>query len=144
MGSVVSDSAESECDSQKIPPYSALAGLPPMHASVLPGALSLHGNYLNVETAYPGVPPSLPPGLDLWQPDDEMSPDCAARGCLPLPPTTGQSTAPLSSPQGSSYGASGMVLSTVPWCQSAPESVTVTPRSAVSAGALVSANSVDP
>merc|ERR1711975_78741 len=72
-----SDRGESDDEVQKIMAYSVLPGLPPIQATALPAPLSLPSNYTPLEHGFASGPTSLPPGLDLWQPDEEVSPVCA-------------------------------------------------------------------
>merc|ERR1712190_70292 len=98
-----SDGGESDDEVEKIMAYSVLPGLPPIQATALPAPLSLPSNHSPLEQGFDSMPTSLPPGLDLWQPDEEVSPVCAYST-----PST-----PYSSGQ-VSPSASSLVLSTVP------------------------------
>lgn len=101
--------------------YSVLPGLPPIRACALPGPMSLPGSHMQLAKGYGSVAPSLPPGLDVWQPDEEISPTCVMNYSA-TPVSTPHSVGPSSSPHGA-----GVVLSTVPWAQSATQSLAPTP-----------------
>merc|ERR1711972_1119235 len=105
--------------------YSVLPGLPPIRATALPGPLPLPGNHTQLEKGYATGTPSLPPGLDVWQPDEEMSPTCFMNYKMTpdaTPAATPQSIGTLSTPS-----LAGLVLSTVPCANSAPQSIANTP-----------------
>jgi len=101
------DNGECDDEVQKIMAYSVLPGLPPIQATALPAPLSLPSNYTPLEHGFASVPTSLPPGLDLWQPDEEVSPVCAEHYTF----STASTPHSLGQP---SPTASGLVLSTVP------------------------------
>jgi len=73
------ESMEGEDTSQRTLAYTMLPGMPPVGSVKLPAPLALPGNgsYSTVSPGFPCLPPGLPPpqcGLEMWQPDEEVSP----------------------------------------------------------------------
>merc|ERR1711920_516089 len=108
---------------------SVLPGMPPIRATALPEPLALPDNYKVPSTNFFGMPSTLPPGLELYQPDEEVSPTCLStpHGAGPLLSTMQW---PPSAPQSSvatPIASAGPLLSTIPWASSAPQSSAATP-----------------
>jgi len=118
--SAVSDSIDRESDVQKITAYSVLPGLPPIHTMALPAMLPLPGSSGSQTKGYP----SLPPGLEAWQ-DEERSPVFVMNSAATTPMASPQVFGQVSS---SPHGA-GLLFATVPWLQSAPQSLASSPTS---------------
>lgn len=133
-----SESGDSETNVQKIMAYSVLPGLPPIRATALPGPLSLPGSHMQLAKGYASVTPSLPPGLDVWQPDEEISPACVM-SYNATPVSTPHSVGPLSSPHGA-----GVFLSTVPWAQSAPQSLAPSPTNSTAPTSMLNEKPSEP
>jgi len=112
------DSMEVDDTTQRTLAYTMLPGMPPVGSVKLPAPLALPGNgsYTPTSAGFPCLPPGLPPpqrGLEMWQPDEEVSP---LRLGLPLP-------AARPSP----------VLATVPMGPTTPQSVAASTPSAAAA-----------
>lgn len=111
--------------------YSVLPGMPPIRSVKLPAPLPLPGNgsYKATAPVFPCLPPGLPPpkcGLELWQPDEEVSP---LRFGLPTP---------TSHPS--------PVLATVPLAPATPQSIaasTTTSASAMKATSTIGTQTIE-
>lgn len=115
------ESMEGDDTTQRTLAYTMLPGMPPIGSVQLPAPLALPGNgsYSSTTTGFPCLPPGLPPpkcGLEMWQPDEEVSP---LRFCGPSPTSRSAQS----------------VLATVPMGPSTPQSVAATSPTADSAAA---------